>query len=339
VIFVHIWADNVFAGFSIWSPLYSFNSFITHYMAAMLLNNLLQKVAENRICTVSSIIFINESTTNIDPQAFGVKVVKSNEVILLAKAAGYDTIFIDLEHSVLSIQDASVLCSSALLSKITPFVRVPYQCGQGFVQRVLDAGAMGIIFPHINTVGTCNSHFILLLTKMNLSKKKLVQSDDARSAISTTKFPPRGKRSLTAAVPQFEFQRVGAKEVIKQLDSIGSTVFIMVESVECLDNIDVIAALEGVDVLLIGANDLSLELGILGEWDHWKFQDAIYKISNAARRNGKILGVAGLYARPDISKMLVREYGARFVLGHLDVGLLAMAMNKNIELLRDMEIQ
>jgi 2-keto-3-deoxy-L-rhamnonate aldolase RhmA len=177
-----------------------------------------------------------------------------------------------------------------------------------------------------------------LFSAENFAKGEILQSDDAKSAISTTKFPPRGKRSLTAAVPQFEFQRVGAKEVIKQLDNIGSTVFIMVETVECLDNIDVIAALEGVDVLLIGANDLSLELGILGQWDHWKFQNAVHKISNAARRSGKILGVAGMYARPDISKILVREHGVRFVLGHLDVGLLAMAMNKNVELLRDMEL-
>ncbi|KAH8700937.1 Pyruvate/Phosphoenolpyruvate kinase [Talaromyces proteolyticus] len=263
----------------------------------MLQNNLLQKVSENHIC-----------------KAFGIKVVKSNEVILLAKAAGYDAVFIDLEHSVLSTQDASILCSSALLSKITPFVRVPYQCGQGFVQRVLDGGAMGIIFPHINT------------------------AEDAKRAVSTTKFPPHGKRSLTAAVPQFEFQRVGAKDVIQQLDSTGSTVFIMVETVECLNNIDAIAAMQGVDVLLIGANDLSLELGILGEWEHWKFQNALHKIANAAQKSGKILGVAGLYARPDICKMLVREHGARFVLGHLDVGLLAMAMNRNVELLRDMEM-
>jgi len=80
-------------------------------------------------------------------------VVASNEVVLLAKATGYDSVFIDLEHSTISIKDASMLCTAALLSQITPFVRVPYQCGNGFVQRVLDGGAMGVVFPHINTVG------------------------------------------------------------------------------------------------------------------------------------------------------------------------------------------
>lgn len=71
----------------------------------------------------------------------------------LAKANGYHSLFIELEHSVLSEQDANILCTTALLASVTPFVRVPFQCGDGFVQRVLDAGAMGIIFPHIHNQG------------------------------------------------------------------------------------------------------------------------------------------------------------------------------------------
>lgn len=71
---------------------------------------------------------------------------------MLAKASGYDSVFIDLEHSTISLKNASRLCTTALLTKITPFVRLPHQCGDGFVQRVLDGGAMGVIFPHISSV-------------------------------------------------------------------------------------------------------------------------------------------------------------------------------------------
>ena len=70
-----------------------------------------------------------------------------------AKNAGFDSLFIDMEHSTLSIDDVSQICSHGLLSGVTPFVRVPYQCGNGFVQRVLDGGAMGVIFPHIHSAG------------------------------------------------------------------------------------------------------------------------------------------------------------------------------------------
>lgn len=73
---------------------------------------------------------------------------------MLAKAAEYDSVFIDQEHSVFSVEDVSRLCSASLLAGITPFMRVPWKCGPGHVQRVLDGGAMGVIFPHISTVGT-----------------------------------------------------------------------------------------------------------------------------------------------------------------------------------------
>lgn len=157
--------------------------------------------------------------------------------------------------------------------------------------------------------------------------------------MSATKFPPKGKRSLTAALPQFDFQRIAAKDLMQQLNSAGSTVFIMVETAECLENIDAIAAVDGVDVLLLGANDLSLELGILGEWEHAKFKNALETVASAAQRAGKIFGLAGLYTRPDICKYAVRHLGARYILGHLDIGLLAMAMNKNVEQLREMNIK
>lgn len=162
-------------------------------------------------------------------------------------------------------------------------------------------------------------------------------SEEAKSAVASTKFPPKGRRSLTAALPQFDFQRVGAKDVIRQLDSIGSTVFIIVETRQCLEDIDAIAEVDGVDVLLLGANDLSLELGILGEWEHEIFQNALRAVAAAAHEAGKIFGIAGLYTRPDICRYAVRNLHARYILGHLDMGLLAMAMNKNMEQLREMD--
>lgn len=72
---------------------------------------------------------------------------------LLARNAGYDSLFIDLEHAWLSLGEASNLCMAGLLAGVTPFVRVPHQCGNGFVQRVLDGGAMGVIFPHVQSAG------------------------------------------------------------------------------------------------------------------------------------------------------------------------------------------
>lgn len=86
-------------------------------------------------------------------QAFGIRLVTNPAIVQLARNGGFDALFIDLEHSTLSIDDASQLCAAGLQLGITPFVRVPYQCGNGFVQRVLDSGAMGVVFPHIHNKG------------------------------------------------------------------------------------------------------------------------------------------------------------------------------------------
>lgn len=86
-------------------------------------------------------------------QAFGVRLVTNPQVVQLAKNAGFDSLFIDLEHSTLSIDDASKLCCTGIATGVTPFVRVPHQCGNGYVQKVLDGGAMGVIFPHVQSVG------------------------------------------------------------------------------------------------------------------------------------------------------------------------------------------
>ena len=73
--------------------------------------------------------------------------------------AGYDTLFIDLEHTTITIKEASHLCMQALNLGITPFVRVPHECGDGMAQRVLDMGAMGFITPHVDTVGEYDALF------------------------------------------------------------------------------------------------------------------------------------------------------------------------------------
>lgn len=172
---------------------------------------------------------------------------------------------------------------------------------------------MGVVYPHVNT------------------------AEEARNAVSVTKFPPQGTRSLTAALPQFLYQRTDARDVVHQLNQVGSTVFAMIETAQAVANASDIAAVDGVDVLLLGANDLSLDLGILGEWESPVFQDALCAIADACRRNGKIFGVSGIYTKPLVVQAAVRELGARYVLGHSDMGLVSMAMNRNAEMLRGLQ--
>ena len=86
-------------------------------------------------------------------QTLGIKFITSPEIIFIARNAGFHALFIDLEHSSLSLETASHLSVTGMNAGLSPIVRVPGQAGPGFIQRVLDNGAQGIIIPHVDTVG------------------------------------------------------------------------------------------------------------------------------------------------------------------------------------------
>lgn len=108
----------------------------------------------------------------------------------------------------------------------------------------------------------------------------------------------------------------------------------MVETAEAILNIESIAAVPGVHVLLIGANDLTLELGIQGQWDHSIFKEALEKVADACKKSRVVFGLAGLYNRPDICADAIKRLGARYILGNLDIGLISAAARDNMSVLR-----
>ncbi|RGP63942.1 transcriptional regulatory [Fusarium sporotrichioides] len=182
---------------------------------------------------------------------------------------------------------------------ITPFVRVPHQCGNGFVQKVLDGGAMGVIFPHITN------------------------AKEAKDAVSISKYPPQGCRSMTGQLPVISLKTFPQPQVIRETNASGSTVFVMIENASAVENVDDIAAVEGVDVVLVGSNDLAIELGIPGEFRHETFRHVLTRISEACKKHGKIMGLAGIYDQPDIHDWAIHKLGVRFLLCQQDSGLIA----------------
>jgi 2-keto-3-deoxy-L-rhamnonate aldolase RhmA len=126
---------------------------------------------------------------------------------------------------------------------------------------------------------------------------------------------------------------------MKELDAAGSTVFIMIETKDALEAVDDIAAIDGVEALLVGSNDLGQELGCLGQWDGEVFLGALRKVGEACKKHGRIFAIAGLYHRPDLMKDVVNEMGARWVLGGLDAGLLSAATKQNCDVLAGLQNQ
>lgn len=227
-----------------------------------------------------------------------VRLVRTVDIASIAYTAGFDSIYIDMEHSSFPLEAAGQICMACSALGVTPLVRVPGP-DPFFIAKVMDAGAMGIIVPGVQS------------------------ADEARAAVRAVKHAPLGIRSFSGAAPQLNYQSLPADQTIRELDQ-ASMVVAMIESQAGLDAVEDIAAVDGVDMLLLGASDLSAELGFAGQVDHPEVHKAFLQVIDACRARGKAVGIGGLGGRPD----LVRQYldlGAGFVSTGNDITFLSGA--------------
>jgi 4-hydroxy-2-oxoheptanedioate aldolase len=225
-----------------------------------------------------------------------VRLVRGIEIARIAATAGFDSLYVDMEHSSLSFDTTGQICMAALAAGVTPFVRVP---GLGEVQRVLDGGALGIVAPHVRSAA------------------------EARDYVRVAKFPPLGERSAAGPLPHFHYRSFPAAEADAALNA-ATTLVVQFESGEAIARADEIAAVEGVDMVMIGSNDLLADWGLAGQYDHPRLREAYATTIAACRKHGKHLGVGGLASRPDLAADFVRM-GARYVSTGTDLGFLLAA--------------
>ncbi|MEU4895111.1 aldolase/citrate lyase family protein [Streptomyces sp. NPDC044780] len=231
-----------------------------------------------------------------------VRLVRTVDIAAIAHAAGFDSVYIDMEHSPFPLDAAGQICLACNHLGVTPLVRVP-GLDPSFIGRVMDSGAMGIIVPGVDS------------------------ADEMRTAVRAVKHAPWGERSLAGAPPQLHYQSFPPEQTIRALDH-ASMVVAQIETRAGLAAVEEIAAVEGVDVLLVGANDLSLELGIAGRMDHPELHKAYLRVIEACRANGKTAGVGGLGGWPDLIRTYL-DLGAGYVSTGNDISFLsAAAANK-----------
>jgi 2-keto-3-deoxy-L-rhamnonate aldolase RhmA len=238
---------------------------------------------------------------------FGVHVSRGSLVPVLANAAGYDWLFIDMEHGALSVDQACEISIAALAVGITPIVRV---CSSALHEgtRALDNGAMGVVVPHVDTV------------------------QEAEAVVRAYRYPPTGMRSWGGIVVPYGLRPPGPAEAQAALNR-EVAVIAMIETPEAVQNVDAIAAVDGIDVLLIGSSDLSTTMGIPGQFGHQRIQDAYKRVSAACKKHGRILGMGGIYDREWVKFYL--GMGARFVLGGADHGFMLAAATDRAKFLRE----
>jgi 2-keto-3-deoxy-L-rhamnonate aldolase RhmA len=224
-----------------------------------------------------------------------VRLVRTIEIARIAHTAGFDTLYVDLEHSSFSLEACGHICIAALEAGIAPFVRVPANTPD-HVSRVLDGGALGIIAPHIRS------------------------AQDARAIVRAAKFPPLGERSNPGALPHLHFRSFPAADVAAALNQ-ATMIAVQIESTSALDQAEDIVTVEGIDMVLVGINDLLADWGFPGEYDHPRVREAYARTIAACRRHGKHCGVGGLATRPDLVADFVRM-GARYVSTGTDLAFL-----------------
>src|SRR5476649_2371967 len=200
----------------------------------------------------------------------GVRLVRNVDIIKVMKAAGYDWLFLDLEHGVMSIETAAEICVAAQDSGIAPIVRVPY--GElAMATRLLDGGALGIVIPHVDT------------------------AEEAREIADRLRYSPIGHRSVGGGQAQFDYAPMKMADMIKRSND-NTLIVVMIETPKAVKNADAIAAVPGIDALLVGSSDLSVELGIPGENGHQKIQDSVDKVVAACKKHKKFPGMGGAYS-------------------------------------------
>ncbi|MDR3500173.1 MAG: aldolase/citrate lyase family protein [Parvibaculum sp.] len=176
---------------------------------------------------------------------------------------GFDWVLIDMQHGGMDYQMAVDMIRAIDLAGVAPIVRVPWN-DPGIIGRVLDAGALGLVIPMIETV------------------------EDARRAVDACLYPPAGRRSFGPV-------RVALRDGNGYFATANDRVAVipMIETSAALAAVDDIAGLPGVDAVFVGPFDLSVALGLPPGDNDGKpaFDAAIAKVAAAAKRAGKATAV------------------------------------------------
>ena len=236
----------------------------------------------------------------------GMRAMRTVDTGMIAKNCGFDWLFIDMEHSAMDVDLASQVAIAALPMGITPIVRVPGK-EHHHASRLLDSGAQGIVVPHVDT------------------------AEEAARVVAHCKYPPIGHRSVVGALPQFGYQAMSVGESTK-IANAETLVIVMVETPVAIENVDAIAAVPGIDVVLVGTNDLCAELGIPGQFADPKVEDAYRKVIAACTKHNKHPGMGGVYDQKLMEKYI--GYGMRFILSGGDLSFLMTGAKSRTEFLR-----
>jgi 4-hydroxy-2-oxoheptanedioate aldolase len=217
---------------------------------------------------------------------------------------GWDWLLIDMEHGPAALNEAVAMLTAVRTTEVTTFVRAAWN-ESSHIQRVLDLGCSGIVVPVVNS------------------------AEDARSVVRDARFSPLGERSRGGVRAALAFGTDPATYFARANDEV--LVFVQVETEAAVERVDEILAVDGLDGIFIGPNDLAGSVG--KRWpDVWgndePYMAMIRRAAEATQRAGKVAGI--LANSPAMAKQTA-EMGYRFIGVSSDVNYMTAAAKRALE--------
>jgi 2-keto-3-deoxy-L-rhamnonate aldolase RhmA len=191
--------------------------------------------------------------------------LRSPEVVRIFKASGFDWAFVDTEHGGFDLETVQDICRVATLTDFTAVVRVS-DLQYSLVARALDVGAQGIIFPRVES-------------------PELLER-----AVSWTKFPPVGIRGFGLAPMHVDYAPMSMSQIIEHVNA-NTLVVLQIETMRAFEARNELLSVPGIDAVMVGPADLSVSLGVPGDFLNPKMVDTIEKIIESCRAHGVWPGI------------------------------------------------
>ena len=212
------------------------------------------------------------------------QVYRSSEIPRAFAAAGFDYVFIDTEHGGFDLETVQDITAASVAAGITPIVRVS-ELLYSLVARALDVGAQGVILPRVED-------------------PRLLEA-----AIGWTKFPPRGTRGFGVLAPLLDYEQHSFAAIMEHLNA-QTMVVVQFETKTAIERADELLSVPGIDVALVGPADLSVSLGMPGEFDNPAFVEIVMRLAAKCAARGV---APGIQCRSQAHAKLWTQRGFRFV--------------------------
>jgi 2-keto-3-deoxy-L-rhamnonate aldolase RhmA len=225
----------------------------------------------------------------------------SPNIARMLKVCGFDYFIIDCEHGAFDYSQANAMIATANALELTVLVRIP-KIDRECCLKYLEAGADGLLVPMVNT------------------------REEAEKIVELTRYMPLGKRGISTKRAHNSYYCPDIRSYIQEANQ-RITILVQAETRQALANTDAIASVEGIDGVVIGPNDLSCDMGHLGDYSTPEFRQGLEDVLAAAQKRGKIAGY--ITSKTEEAKVLFQQ-GMDLICWNSELGMILNAARDSV---------